>query len=113
MQGRTWSTTCTGLGDLPPIPFFTSKRTHSQARLLRKQYDYRGVLRARANILGGRFDFMQRCIDALEVTKVRGCSRLARRLARGQLYYQPAGDTWPTASTCYRGGADELPDSKI
>ena len=38
--------------------------------MLRKQYDYRSVMRARANILGDRFDFMPRCgTDALEVAK--------------------------------------------
>jgi uncharacterized protein (DUF934 family) len=48
----------------------SDERPPWKACLLRKQCYYRGVMRARANILGDRFDFMPRCgTDALEVAK--------------------------------------------
>jgi uncharacterized protein (DUF934 family) len=75
------------------FPSFRDGRAHSQARLLRERYNYRGELRATGQVLRDQFVFMLRTgFDTFEVKKDSDAAAFADTVKRYTVFYQPTGD---------------------
>jgi uncharacterized protein (DUF934 family) len=75
------------------FPSFRDGRAHSQARLLRERYNYRGELRATGQVLRDQFVFMLRTgFDTFEVKKDSDAEAFAETVKRYTVFYQPTGD---------------------
>jgi uncharacterized protein (DUF934 family) len=75
------------------FPSFRDGRAHSQARLLRERYNYRGELRATGQVLRDQFVFMLRTgFDTFEVKKDSDAEAFASTVKRYTVFYQPTGD---------------------
>ena len=86
--------------DLPALalvalefPKFADGRAHSQARLLRERYGYRGELRAVGDVLRDQLFFMARNgFDAFEPRADRGLEDALEAFGEFSDSYQPAAD---------------------
>jgi uncharacterized protein (DUF934 family) len=86
--------------DLPALalvalefPKFADGRAHSQARLLRERYGYRGELRAVGDVLRDQLFFMARNgFDAFEPREDRGLEDALEAFGEFSDSYQPAAD---------------------
>ena len=75
------------------FPKFRDGRAYSQARLLREQYGFRGVLRATGDVLRDQFHFLVRAgFDSFEVKKPADAEVFAEVLARYSVYYQASAE---------------------
>lgn len=86
------------LGNLAAValvfPTFRDGRAHSQARLLRERYGYRGELRATGQVLRDQFVFLLRNgFDSFEVKKQSDAEAFAATAERTTAFYQPTGDS--------------------
>ena len=92
------------------FPKFRDGRAYSQARLLREQYGYRGILRATGDVLRDQFMFMLRAgFDAFEVKKDADAAVFASEIARKTVFYQPTGDGRLPAPRARLDGAGVAP----
>ena len=86
--------------DLPALalvalefPKFADGRAHSQARLLRERYGYRGELRAVGDVLRDQLFFMARNgFDAFELRADRNLEDALDAFGEFSASYQPAAD---------------------
>jgi uncharacterized protein (DUF934 family) len=79
------------------FPTFKDGRAHSQARLLRERYEFRGELRATGQLLRDQLLFLHRAgFDAFEVTKDKDAAVVVEILQRYSVFYQPTGDGRPS-----------------
>lgn len=75
------------------FPTFRDGRAHSQARLLRERYGFRGELRASGQVLRDQFVFLLRNgFDSFEVKKDSDAEAFAAAASRYSVFYQPAAD---------------------
>jgi uncharacterized protein (DUF934 family) len=75
------------------FPKFRDGRAYSQARLLREQYGFRGVLRATGDVLRDQFSFLVRAgFDSFAVKKPADARVFAESVARFSVVYQPGAD---------------------
>ncbi|RUQ38483.1 MAG: DUF934 domain-containing protein [Candidatus Competibacteraceae bacterium] len=75
------------------FPKFADGRAHSQARLLRERYGYRGELRAVGDVLRDQLAFMARNgFDAFELRADRSLDDALRAFDEFSVSYQPAVD---------------------
>ena len=73
------------------FPTFRDGRAHSQARLLRERYGFRGELRASGQVLRDQFVFLLRNgFDSFEVKK--DAEAFAAAANRYSVFYQPSAD---------------------
>ncbi|KIZ39874.1 MULTISPECIES: DUF934 domain-containing protein [Rhodopseudomonas] len=80
------------------FPSFRDGRAHSQARLLRERFNYRGELRATGQVLRDQFTFLLRNgFDAFEVSKDSDAAAFAEATQRYTTFYQPTGEGRLTA----------------
>lgn len=86
--------------DLPKLelvalefPKFADGRAHSQARLLRERYGYRGELRAVGDVLRDQLAYMARNgFDAFELRADRNLEEALQAFDEFSVNYQPAAD---------------------
>jgi uncharacterized protein (DUF934 family) len=75
------------------FPKFRDGRAYSQARLLREQLNFRGMLRATGDVLRDQFHFLVRAgFDSFEVKKPADAQVFAEVLNRYSVVYQPGTD---------------------
>ena len=75
------------------FPKFRDGRAYSQARLLREQFNFRGMLRATGDVLRDQFHFLVRAgFDSFEVKKPADAQVFAEVLNRYSVVYQPGAD---------------------
>jgi uncharacterized protein (DUF934 family) len=75
------------------FPKFRDGRAYSQARLLREQLNFRGMLRATGDVLRDQFHFLVRAgFDSFEVKKPADAQVFAEVLNRYSVVYQPGAD---------------------
>lgn len=75
------------------FPTFRDGRAHSQARLLRERYRFRGELRASGQVLRDQFVFLLRNgFDSFEVKKNSDAEAFAAAANRYSVFYQPSAD---------------------
>ena len=75
------------------FPRFADGRAHSQARLLRERYGYRGELRAVGDVLRDQLFFMARNgFDAFELRADRSLEDALKAFDEFSESYQPAAD---------------------
>lgn len=75
------------------FPKFGNGRGYSFARLLREEYQYKGILRASGNVLRDQYLFMLRCgFDMVEVSDPAKVAGFAQALEEFSVFYQPAAD---------------------
>ena len=75
------------------FPKFRDGRAYSQARLLREQLNFRGMLRATGEVLRDQFHFLVRSgFDSFEVKKPADAQVFAEVLNRYSVVYQPGTD---------------------
>lgn len=75
------------------FPTFRDGRAHSQARLLRERYGFRGELRASGQVLRDQFVFLLRNgFDSFDVKKDSDAEAFAAAASRYSVFYQPAAD---------------------
>ena len=75
------------------FPKFADGRAHSQARLLRERYGYRGELRAVGDVLRDQLFFMARNgFDAFELRADRSLEDALKAFDEFSESYQPAAD---------------------
>lgn len=75
------------------FPKFRDGRAHSQARLLRERYGFKGELRATGNVLRDQLLMLARSgFDAFEVEKDADAAAFTTALASYSVFYQPTGE---------------------
>ena len=94
------------------FPKFRDGRAYSQARLLREQFGYRGILRATGDVLRDQFQFLVRAgFDSFEVKKPADATAFAKSVARYSVVYQPGADgsQWALRRRLQGAGATKTP----
>ena len=75
------------------FPTFRDGRAHSQARLLRERYGFRGELRATGQVLRDQFTFLVRNgFDSFAAKKDSDAAAFNEATHRYTEFYQPTGD---------------------
>jgi uncharacterized protein (DUF934 family) len=92
------------------FPKFRDGRAYSQARLLREQLNFRGMLRATGDVLRDQFHFLVRAgFDSFEVKKPADAQVFAEVLNRYSVVYQPGADGRTAALRRRLQGALKVP----